>query len=230
MVNSSLPGEELLKKGFDIGKICVVRNIVEKADDDPDEKDVDIRRENRIPENAILVTGIGRNAIEKDFNFFIDVFAKASAENSRLHGLILGSGGPPMSGKIKNLGLEGKFTLPGEVKSVMPFLKASDIFFLSSKHEGMANALLEALQAGCSILTTNVGGCTDIFESCNKDVLEKILLDDRDPDKAAAKLLSLSQNNSIRDYLKTNSEAFISKFSHERIMPEYYKALGLESL
>lgn len=230
IVNSSLLREELLKKGIASGKICVVHNIIEKTRDNPCEKEVDIRRKNNIPENAILVTGIGRDSRQKDFVFFIDVFAKASAANSRLHGLILGSGGSAMTGKIKKLGIESKFSILGEVKSVMPFLRASDIFFLSSRHEGMANVLLEALQAGCAILTTNVGGCADIFESCDKDVLEKILLTDRNPDMAAAKLLHLSENNGVRDYLKTNTESFISKFSHERIMPEYYKALGLEPL
>lgn len=229
IVNSRLPREELLRKGFDGEKICVVRNIVENIDNNPDEKSVGIRMENNIPENAILVIGIGRDALEKDFDFFIDVFAKASAANSRFHGLILGSGGLAMTEKIKKLGLESKFSIPGEVKSVMPFLRASDIFFLSSKHEGMANALLEALQAGCSILTTNVGGCADIFENCDKDVLEKILLNDRDTDVAVAKLLNLTKNSSIRDYLKTNREAFISKFSHEKIMPKYYKALGFDN-
>ena len=135
-----------------------------------------------------------------------------------------------MLGKIKTLGLEDKFTVPGEVKSVMPFLKASDIFFLSSRHEGMPNVVLEALMAGCSILTTNVGGCTDIFDGCSKGVLEKILLDDRNPDTAAAKLLHLTGNNSVRDYLKTNYGFFISKFSYETVMPEYYKALGLGNI
>lgn len=230
VVNSLLLREELLRKGFDGGKICVVRNIVENIDNNPDEKSAGIRMENNIPENAILVIGIGRDALEKDFNFFIDVFAKAASVNSKLHGFILGSGGPPMLGKIKTARLERRFTILGEVKSVMPFLKASDIFFLSSRHEGMANALLEALQAGCSILTTNVGGCADIFENCDKDVLEKILLNDRDTDVAAAKLLHLAENGSIRDYLKTNRESFISKFSHEKILPEYYRALGLENL
>ena len=230
IVNSSLLREELLKKGIDGRKICVVHNILESGEDNSYGESLDIRTKNNIPENAILVAGIGRNALQKDFNFFIDVFAKASAANSRLHGLILGSGGTAMLGKIKKLGLEDKFTVLGEVKSVMPFLKASDIFFLSSRHEGMPNVVLEALMAGCSILTTNVGGCTDIFDGCSKGVLEKILLDDRNPDTAAAKLLHLTENNSVRDYLKTNHRSFISKFSYETVMPEYYKALGLENI
>lgn len=230
LVNSQLLRSELLAIGIDSRKICVVNNIIEKQNGRSNEENTDIRKEYNIPENAILVTGIGRNAFQKDFNFFIDVFAKASAANSRLHALILGSGGIPMLGKIKELGLEGKFTVPGEVKSSMPFLKASDIFFLSSKHEGMANVLLEALQAGCSILTSNVGGCSDIFNGCDKDISEKILLSDRNPDTAAAKLLYLSEDTNVRNYLKENHETFISRFSHARIMPEYYRVLGLNDL
>jgi glycosyltransferase involved in cell wall biosynthesis len=45
----------------------------------------------------------------------------------------------------------------GRLDDVRPVLAASDFFVLCSEREGMSNALLEAMQAGCVPVVTSAG-------------------------------------------------------------------------
>ena len=49
----------------------------------------------------------------------------------------------------------------GAMSDPFPLLQASDVFVSSSEAEGMSNALLEAMAAGCACVVTAVGGNVD---------------------------------------------------------------------
>ena len=72
----------------------------------------------------------------------------------------------------------------GERPDVEPLLKAMDVFVLSSREEGIPNALLEAMAAGRPSVATAVGGTPEVLE----DGRTGWLVPSRSPEALAAAL------------------------------------------
>lgn len=109
-------------------------------------------RDGRTP----VVLGAGRLAPEKDFPTLIAAFAAVAAQReARL--LILGEGPArkALEGQIERLGLHGSVALPGYVDDAVSYMAASDVFVLSSVHEGLPTVLIEALGAGVPVVSTD---------------------------------------------------------------------------
>ena len=66
---------------------------------------------------------------------------------------------------INEQGLQGKVFLVGFLEHANLYLKAFDIFMLTSTKEGLPYTLLEAGQAGLPVIATNVGGVPDIIDN-----------------------------------------------------------------
>ena len=57
----------------------------------------------------------------------------------------------------------GRVILTGIVNDVVERLQNKDIFLLTSRAEGLSNALLEAMAQGLPCITTNIGGNQTAF-------------------------------------------------------------------
>lgn len=102
-----------------------------------------------------VVLGAGRLGKQKDFPTLINAFAKVRARRPcRL--MIIGDGEDrdALQRLIDDLDLGGDVLLPGFQANPFAFMKAADLFVLSSTHEGFGNVLVEALAAGCPIVST----------------------------------------------------------------------------
>ena len=64
---------------------------------------------------------------------------------------------------IKEYNLEDCFFLPGQIPEAYQYLKAFDVFVLSSIKEGMPWTILEAMAAQLPIVATNVGGVPEML-------------------------------------------------------------------
>jgi glycosyltransferase involved in cell wall biosynthesis len=61
-------------------------------------------------------------------------------------------------------GLAGRFSLAGAVRDVPAFLAGVDVAVLSSRAEGMSNAVLEYMAAGRAVVATAVGANVELIE------------------------------------------------------------------
>ncbi len=79
--------------------------------------------------------------------------------------LLVGDGPirPRIVEQVQRLGLGGRVTLLGTRGDVPRLLRAADVFAFPSRTEGLPNALLEAMAAGCAIVTTDAPGCRDLI-------------------------------------------------------------------
>ena len=87
-------------------------------------------------------------------------------EEPKARFLIVGDGPlrPQVEQQAKALGIHSRCIFTGTVSDVLPFLRASDVFVLSSVIEGMANALLEALACGTPAVVTDAGGNGEVVQ------------------------------------------------------------------
>jgi glycosyltransferase involved in cell wall biosynthesis len=118
------------------------------------------------PGSPPVVLAVARLAVQKDFPTLIRAFAKLRAERpARL--LILGEGRCRVGIEtiVDQLGLGDDVALPGFVANPLPYMKRASVFALSSIYEGFGNVLVEALAAGCPIVSTRCpGGPAEILE------------------------------------------------------------------
>lgn len=116
--------------------------------------------------NKFIIGSIGRLAYQKNYEFLITASKQFLNENTIL--LIIGSG--PEKEKYYKLIKESKqeyriFILEG-IDDAYRFMKAFDVFTLTSRYEGMSITLLEALQAALPIIASDVGGNRETLQDC----------------------------------------------------------------
>jgi len=115
------------------------------------------------------VVAIGRLGSEKGFDRLIRAFSFLLAKKPNARLWILGKGELENNLKelINSLGLIEKVFLIGFQKNPFLWLRHADLFVLSSRFEGLPNALLEALACGCSVVALrHPGGTQEVLEEC----------------------------------------------------------------
>ncbi len=85
---------------------------------------------------------------------------------TRLPGTLLIAGEGPLratlSAQIAELGLIGRVQLVGQLEDVAGFLAALDVFVHPSLEEGMGQAVIEAMAAGCRVVASAAGGIPEV--------------------------------------------------------------------
>lgn len=103
-----------------------------------------------------VILAVGTLKAVKNHALLIDAFARLDpALGATL--CILGEGSlrDALEGQIERAGLAGRVLLPGFRADTRPFYAHADVFVLSSNHEGFGNVLVEALDFGLPIVSTN---------------------------------------------------------------------------
>ena len=117
-----------------------------------------------VRDDAFVVCGAGRLSEEKGFDHLIEAL-RLPALADRPVALMLAGEGPERSALerlVEARGLRDRVRLLGHRSDLPAVLRASDAFVLSSLHEGMSNALMEALALGLPCVTTRVGGVDEL--------------------------------------------------------------------
>ncbi len=95
---------------------------------------------------------------------------------------------------IENKNLKNQVFLVGFVDGASKYLKAFDVFLLSSIKEGLPYVILEAGLAGLPVIATKVGGIPEIIE--NK--VDGILINPRSVEEVQKSLILLGENSVMR--------------------------------
>lgn len=119
--------------------------------------------------------------------------------------------------EVDRCGLHNSFIINDAVDNIEEKYAESDIFALSSEHEGFALVLLEAMAASLPVCAFNVVGVGGIVEH------EKtgLLCDFPNVELFAQNLSRLIDNPSFRKELGKNGNSSIEKYSENKIMSEW---------
>jgi glycosyltransferase involved in cell wall biosynthesis len=104
---------------------------------------------------------LGRLEEAKDYPLLLQAFARV-AEPAELWIAGAGSLRPALEAQVARLGLDGRVRLRGHLPSA-EVLAQADGYVLSSRREGMPNALLEAAGAGLPVVVTSVGAVPEVM-------------------------------------------------------------------
>ncbi len=182
-------------------QISVVRNGVDSPGNVTEERKISLRKELGIPEDHLVITGAGRLAREKRWDWFIKAADKLRNDFPKISFYLLGDGSERDSLKelvsISELG--NQFHLKGFVSNVDDWIDASDIVTLPSRNEGVPNFLLEALGRAKCVVATSSGGTSEIF----RNQKQLLLTDTDDFQQYVAFLHEASGNRNLRERLGT---------------------------
>ena len=108
-----------------------------------------------------LVLAVGRLVQVKGY----DLLLQAWPRDVGAHLLVLGDGleRAALQQQIEMLSLQDQVTLAGYSTAVPEWLTLADALVISSHREGFPYVLVEALQAGCPVLSTAVSGVSEVL-------------------------------------------------------------------
>src|SRR5262249_13960282 len=101
----------------------------------------------------------------KGLDVLVEAAARLKDDFPDLGYCIAGEGDerPKLEQQILASGLEGRFHLPGSQDDIPAFLANLDVAVLSSRAEGMSNAVLEYMAAARPIVATRVGATAEMI-------------------------------------------------------------------
>jgi glycosyltransferase involved in cell wall biosynthesis len=117
-----------------------------------------------IPEGQIVVGCVGRLTEQKGQDLLLRAVALLGRDDIDL--LLLGAGEdePALRDLAGRLGLAGRAHFAGYRRDVPRILGALDLYAHPARFEGMPNALLEAMAAGCPIVASAADGSRELVE------------------------------------------------------------------
>lgn len=128
------------------------------------EQRVAARASFEIPDDAVVVTTVGRLTAIKQHTLFLEMAARLAERSARFLFLIVGDGDlrADLETRTRELGLAARVRFLGWRGDLENVYGASDIFVLTSRNEGTPVALIEAMAAGVASVSTDVGGVRDV--------------------------------------------------------------------
>ena len=106
-------------------------------------------------------------------------------------------------------------------EDIASLLSAMDIYVMSSLSEGMPLSILEAMSASKPIVSTNVGGISEVVDNGKTG----ILVNAKDSVGMAESLIMLLQNQEIANEYGRNAKKVINERFDHKIMVENYKKI-----
>jgi glycosyltransferase involved in cell wall biosynthesis len=158
-----------LELGIREARVLVVGNGVDASRFSPMPK-AEARQALGLPGEAQILITVGGLVERKGFHRVIACLPELLAAFPKLHYVAVGSGGPEgdfaeeLSSQVSRLGLEERVHFLGGLpaEGVRRALSAADAFVLSSRNEGWANVLLEAMACGLPVVASDVGGNAEV--------------------------------------------------------------------
>jgi len=151
-----------------------------------------------VPGKRPLLLAAGRLEPVKQFDRLIRAWHQIDCDGKLV---ILGDGSQRarLNALIRELGDEDQILLPGHEPRILPWLQAATACIISSSREGFPYIMVEALMAGCPVLSTPVSGVGDFLPPCS------IAASDSVEDIAELLTSSLADSGSLTDL---QSESF----------------------
>lgn len=179
-----------------------------------------MKQDFHIPTNSNVIGTIARLAPQKGLCYLIKAVKRVISSKPNTVLVIAGDG--PLRNELRCLAREEEvlshIRFLGFVQDIGSLLELIHVFVLPSWTEGLPITILEALLAGKAVVATKVGGIPEVIE----DEVNGLLVEPRDPDTLADRILRLLNDDELRKTLGNAGKCLVKdRFSVEHMVAEY---------
>jgi sugar transferase (PEP-CTERM/EpsH1 system associated) len=155
-----------------------------------------VRHELKVADDERVIATVGRLEPVKDHSTLIAAASMLKQASARFRLVLVGEGTlrERLETEVAHFGLADQTHFLGHRDDVEHVLAAADVFVLSSWSEGLPNGIMEAMAAGVAVVSTAVGGATELVV----DGTTGILVPARSPEALATAISSLLSDESRR--------------------------------
>ena len=185
----------------------------------PNSVSLTLKNKKRIIKKHIV--GMGRLTSQKGFDILILSFADFVKVHSDYKLFIIGDGEEKnnLIKLVHKLNLDNKVVFLGNQKEPENYLLESEMFILSSRYEGMPNALMEAMACGLPCISTNCeAGPSELIENYKNGILVEV----DNIKELSSKMIELASNKDLQEKLGENAKKILLTNSPDKIFSSYY--------
>ena len=162
----------------------------------------------KFPKQVIFA---GRLSVEKGIDVLIEIGKKLPSD---IQLMILGTG--PEEQKIKNLVKNQKnihYLGYQNKENTISLIRGSDILIQPSLKEGISSSILESMACGTTVITSNVGGNTELIENG----INGIIKDPHDSNSFVEEIITLFDNTELRQSLENQARNTVKKYDWNQV-------------
>ncbi len=218
----------LLACGVNEDKIELVPSGIDLAKFDEIGTPAGLEEEFGVGENTTLIGNVAALAPHKAQGDFIRAAAIIKREIADARFVIVGDG--KLRGRlealIRELGLEGDFTMTGFRRDALEILSLFDCFVLSSYLEGLCTSIMDAQAMGIPVVATRTGGVPDLVT----DEETGLLVPPRDPGRLASAVVRMLRDSNLRKRCVESAKEKAATYDYnrmvERTLEAYERVVG----
>ncbi len=178
---------------------------------------VDLSRFYKKSHEGVTFINVGRQDENKNQKLILKLFARLCEERNDINLILCGDGvcHESLIEFAKELNIADKVEFTGNVADTENYLCRADIYLQSSHREGLPLSIIEAMAASLPIISTDVGGISDIVKD------NGILVKDNDEDAYFKAMCMLLEDKALREKMGGLSKSYTADFSSEKMAEKY---------
>lgn len=184
-----------------------------------------IRQEIGFDDSNVLITAIGHAVPVKGWDIAIKVFVQVHQQFPKIRLLLVGDKTSSqfysqLAKLTKEYAIENNICFTGKRDDIPQILKASDIFILPSRSDGLCLALIEAMASGLPCIASDVGGVSEVITHG-----EDGLLFERENSKQLAQaIIRLIKDKKLQKKLSSQASVRARYFSMDKYVEKVFKS------
>ena len=200
-----------------------VSNGIDLARFTPQEAPKSVYEKFHLPNDAPIVTYIGRLDAEKHISVLVRAFVRVNAQHPEAHLLIVGDGtdAPRLKALVKEFGLQQHVTFTGKVsdEDLVLLHRVGTVYCMPSPAELQSIATLEAMASGQPIVAVDAGA---LRELCQHERNGYLCEQDND-EEIAAGIMSIIEDASLRESMSKESLAIAKTHDLQTTLKQFEK-------
>ncbi|HEX6881076.1 MAG TPA: glycosyltransferase family 4 protein [Terriglobales bacterium] len=184
-------------------KIHVCYNGFERAEFHPEGR----RRPEALRDASVVIGTVAVLREEKNLPLLVRAFANVNRRDPKARLAIVGSGvmKDSLLQLTRELEISDACVFEEATQCPAEWMRAIDVFVLTSRSESFSNAMLEAMACGCCPVSSSVGGMPELIS----DGETGFLFESNNLDKLSDALCKLALDPSLRERFATQANRFV---------------------